>query len=189
MEIWLKQDDEELRLPILPSEVGMSMEQDNKTETVNAKGEVNLLGLPKLGTVQIESHFPANEMYYDQYKGYPEPVECVELIKQMKRNGVIQLIITPIIDCKATIEQFEYKYQDGTEDIYFTLQLKRYKKIKKRSTKKYKQVSVTVKKGDTWAKLAKKYTGSSSNAKKIAKQNGMGNKKTPPIGKKVVIKP
>ena len=41
MEIWLKQGKKQLRLPILPQEVGESGEQDNKTEIVNALGEVN----------------------------------------------------------------------------------------------------------------------------------------------------
>ena len=69
MEIWLKQGKKQLRLPILPQEVGESGEQDNKTEIVNALGEVNLLGLPKLETVSLEAHFPEKPMYYDQYSG------------------------------------------------------------------------------------------------------------------------
>lgn len=190
MEIWLKQGTTKFRLPILPQEVGQSSEQDNKTEMVNALGEVNLLGLPKLETVPLESFFPKNEMPYDQYGGYPRPEKCVELIEKMKQKGVIRFIITPIINYEATIEQFEYKYQDGTGDIYYSMQIKRYRRPKKKRDKKSaKKVTVTVKKGDTWAKLAKKYTGSSKNAKKIAKQNKMANKKKPPVGKKVTIKP
>ena len=108
----------------------------------------------------------------------------------MKKNGVIRFIVTPLINYEATIEQFEWKYIDGTEDIHYTMEIKRYRRpVKKRSTKKAKKVTVTVKKGDTWAKLAKKYTGSSKNAKKIAKQNKMANRKKPPVGKKVTIKP
>ena len=91
MEIWLKQGKRTLRLPILPQEVGQTSEQDNKTETVNALGEVNLLGLPKLETVTLESHFPKIPMYYDQYKGYPSPERCVQRIEKMKQNGVIML--------------------------------------------------------------------------------------------------
>ncbi len=190
MEIWLKQGKRKLRLPILPQEVGQTSEQDNKTETVNALGEVNLLGLPKLETVSLESHFPKRHMYYDQYKGYPSPERCVKRVEKMKQKGVIRFIVTPLINYEATIEQFEYKYVDGTGDIYYTMQIKRYRRPKKkRSTKKAKKVTVTVKKGDTWAKLAKKYTGSSKNAKKIAKQNKMANRKKPPVGKKVTIKP
>lgn len=190
MEIWLKQGKKQLRLPILPQEVGESGEQDNKTEIVNALGEVNLLGLQKLETVSLEAHFPKKPMYYDQYSGYPSPKKCVKLVKKMKKNGVIRFIVTPLINYEATIEQFEWKYIDGTEDIHYTMEIKRYRRpVKKRSTKKAKKVTVTVKKGDTWAKLAKKYTGSSKNAKKIAKQNKMANRKKPPVGKKVTIKP
>lgn len=190
MEIWLKQGKKQLRLPILPQEVGQSGEQDNKTETVNALGEVNLLGLPKLETVPLEGYFPKQPRYYDQYSGYPSPEECVKKVEDMKRGGVIRFIVTPLINYEATIEAFEWKYADGTSDIYYTIQIKRYRRPKKkRDTKKPKKVTVTVKKGDTWAKLAKKYTGSSKNAKKIAKQNKMANRKKPPVGKKVTIKP
>lgn len=190
MEIWLKQGTKQLRLPIVPQEVGESGAQDNKTETVNAMGEVNLLGLPKLETVQLEAHFPEQPMYYDQYSGYPSPEECVDTVREMKENGVIRFIVTPLINYEATIEQFEWKYADGTGDIYYSMQIKRYRRPdKKRETRETKKVTVTVKKGDTWAKLTKKYTGSSKNAKKIARQNKMANKKKPPAGKKVVIKP
>lgn len=58
MEIWLKQGKKAFRLPILPAEFGETETQDNKTETVNASGEVNLLGLKKLGDFTISAHFP-----------------------------------------------------------------------------------------------------------------------------------
>lgn len=190
MEIWLKQGVKKLRLPILPAEVGQNGEQDNKTETVNDLGEINLLGLSKLENVQLEAHFPREPMYYDQYSGYKKPEECVDMIEEMKISGVIRLMITPLINYEATIEQFEWKYKDGSGDIYYSIQIKRYRRPgKKRSTKKAKKVTVMVKKGDTWARLAKKHTGTSKNAKKIAKQNGMANRKKPPVGKKVMIKP
>lgn len=196
MEIWLKQDKKELRLPILPENIQNEGEQDNKTETVNKTGEVNLLGLDKLDTIPISAHFPQNPMYYDQYAGYPSTKECVDLVEKMKKGGVITLIITPYINRQATIEKFSWGLQDGTGDIYYTIETKRYrkptttkngKKSSGRATKKTKKVTVKVKKGDTWAKLAKKYTGSSKNAKKIKKANKMTNKKKPPVGKRIVI--
>lgn len=196
MEIWLKQDKKELRLPILPANIQNDGEQDNKTETVNKTGEVNLLGLDKLDAIPLSAHFPQNPMYYDQYAGYPSPKECVDLVEKMKKGGVITLIITPYINRQATIEKFNWGLQDGTGDIYYTIETKRYrkptttkkgKKSSGRTTKKTKKVTVKVKKGDTWAKLAKKYTGSSKNAKKIKKANKMTNKKKPPVGKRIVI--
>lgn len=195
MEIWLKQDKLKLRLPILPAELENQGAQDNKTENVNKVGEVNLLGLDKLDTLPISAHFPADPMYYDQYSDYPTPIECVRMVEEMKKGGVITLLITPYINRKATIESFNWKLKDGTGDIYYTIETKQYRThtttspTSKRPTKKAKKTTVTVKKGDTWPKLAKKYTGSSKNAKKIQKQNKMLNKKVPPVGKKVVITP
>lgn len=190
MEIWLKQGNTEYRLPILPAEFGESGQQDNKTETVNALGEVNLLGLQKLETVSLSAHFPKRAMYYDQYSGYPTPEESVKLIKSMKEGGVIRLVMTApaLINYEATIESFEWSEKDGTGDIYYTIEIKRYRRpTNKRSTKKAEKKTVTVKKGDTWKGLAKKYTGSSKNAKKIQKANKMTNKKKPPVGKKITI--
>ena len=190
MDIWLKQGGLELRLPILPREVGGTREQDNKTEIVNALGEVNLLGLPKLETVTLEAHFPKRAMYYDQYSGYPSPKKCVKMIEEMKKKGIVRFIVVPMINYEATIEQFEWKYVDGTGDIYYILQMRQYRRaVRKRDAKKVKKKSVTVKLDDTWAKLAKKYTGSSANARRIAKDNNMGNCKKPPIGKRIVITP
>ena len=110
----------------------------------------------------------------------------------MKQGGVITLLITPYINRQATIEKFSWGLKDGTGDIYYTIETKRYRKPTTskgsgRSTKKATKKTVTVKKGDTWAKLAKKYTGSSKNAKKIQKANKMTNKKKPPVGKRIVI--
>ena len=192
MEIWLKQGKKVLRLPILPAELQNEGEQDNKTETVNKTGEVNLLGLDKLDTIPLSAHFPDQPMYYDQYAGYPSPKECVDLVEEMKQGGVITLLITPYINRQATIEKFSWGFKDGTGDIYYTIETKRYRKpttskSSGRSTKKATKKTVTVKKGDTWAKLAKKYTGSSKNAKKIQKANKMTNKKKPPVGKRIVI--
>ena len=192
MEIWLKQGKKELRLPILPADLQNEGAQDNKTETVNKTGEVNLLGLDKLDTIPLSAHFPDQPMYYDQYAGYPSPKECVDLVEEMKQGGVITLLITPYINRQATIEKFSWGLKDGTGDIYYTIETKRYRKPTTSkgsgsSTKKATKKTVTVKKGDTWAKLAKKYTGSSKNAKKIQKANKMTNKKKPPVGKRIVI--
>ena len=118
------------------------------------------------------------------------PEESVKLIKRMKKGGVIRLVMTApaLINYEATIETFEWKEQDGTGDIYYTMEIKRYRRpTKKRSTKKATAKTVTAKAGDTWKGLAKKYTGSSKNAKKIQKANKMTNKKTPPVGKKITI--
>ena len=87
MEIWLKQGKKQLRLPILPQEVGESGEQDNKTEIVNALGEVNLLGLPKLETVSLEAHFPEKPMYYDQYSGtFPRKAHVLRPVQRLSKS-------------------------------------------------------------------------------------------------------
>lgn len=188
MEIWLKQDNKELRLPILPEEISGDIESNNTSENVNAKGEVTLLGIPNLKNYSWSAHFPGLPNYYDQYTGYPSPSECVDMVQNMQKKGVVQLIITPYIDVKATIENFNWTAKGAAGDIYYSIELKQYRVLTaKRAQKAVKKRTVVVKKGDTWASLAKKYTGNSKNAGKIKKANSMQNKKKPPVGKKVTI--
>ena len=89
-----------------------------------------------------------------------------------------------------TIENFIFSEQDGTRDVYFTLELREYvftKQVKptKVTTPNGTQVTVPAtkreakpipskykaQKGDNMYTVAKKTTGSMSNAKAIAKTN------------------
>lgn len=195
MEIWLKQGKAALRLPILPAEIQESEEMNNTTVNIDGLGEVTLLGKKKLATLQLSAHFPKHKAYYDNYAKYPSPKECVSIVEKMKDNGVARLIITDFgkgINRTITIEKFEYKEQDGTGDIYYTIETREYVKPgdKARSSKSTGTKRYKVKKGDTWAKIAKKFLGSSKKSviTKLKKINKMTKKKKPPIGKTIVVK-
>lgn len=210
MEIWLKQDNLELRFPVNPPDYELESTINNTTANVVSIGEVNLLGKRNLKTIPLASFFP--NQYYDfcQYSNFPKPNECVKIIEEMKNNGVAQLIMTgtPIkMDC--TIEKFSWGENDGTKDINFSLELKEYRKIviksnqknsinkksqkvstvsTKRSTKAIKSTTYTVKGNETLCTIAKKITGSSSNYIAIANQNNITNPNKLHIGQKLVIK-
>jgi len=57
MEIWLNNGDDKIRFPILPSSFEVATSQQNTSETVHRKGEVNLLGEKMLKTIEISSFF------------------------------------------------------------------------------------------------------------------------------------
>lgn len=109
------------------------------------------------------------------------------------------------------IENFVYGEQDGTGDVYFTIELKEYIKLKpvknktkkkklnkkqtkikqpetKRQTKEIKTTTYRVKKGDTLAKIVKKCTGDSNNLLAIANQNNIENPNRIDMGQELVIK-
>lgn len=194
MEMWINNGNDKIRFPILPSSFKITASNQNTSENVHRKGEVNLLGERNLKTIEISSFFPAHEYPFAQYQGYStNPYSYVKKIEKWKDNKVTPVfIITGVFDKTVSIESFEYGEEDSTGDVTFTLSLKEYstvsyskpkkktsngKKVtkksnsKKRSTKSTKTTKYTIKKGDTLWKIAKKKTGKSSNWKKIYKKN------------------
>lgn len=192
MEIWLKQGTERLRLPVLPSGYEFTEPFKNTTVDITNFGEVNIIGKKALATTSISSFFPNKNYSFVAYKGYPTPKNCVKLIKSWMDNPVRLTITGTGINLLMTIENFTHSEQDGTGDIYYTLELKEYripklvakannkitstttkivKPVSSRDTKAVKTTVVTVKKGDTISKIAKKATGSSSNSKAVINQN------------------
>lgn len=194
MEMWINNGNDKIRFPILPSSFKITASNQNTSENIHRKGEVNLLGERNLKTIEISSFFPAHEYPFAQYQGYStNPYSYVKKIEKWKDNKVTPVfIITGVFDKTVSIESFEYGEEDSTGDVTFTLNLKEYvtvsystpkkktsngKKVtkksnsKKRSTKSTKTTKYTIKKGDTLWKIAKKKTGKSSNWKKIYKKN------------------
>lgn len=142
MEIWLKNDDLELRLPINPSTIEYNHVQNNQEVEITNFGTLNLVGKSGLLTTEISSTFPATDCSYNvQYKGYPSPKECVNIINKLKL-GKLRLVVTGTVknmSVLVTIETFTYKEDNITGDIKYTIELKQYRKptyTKTTSTKK-----------------------------------------------------
>ena len=185
-------NEEQLRLPVTPSDFELSQRNNNTVININALGEINLIGKKGLASISLSSFFPAQEYYFCKYTGFPKPYECVKMIQKWRDSGrPIRLIITGTsINYAMTIENFIFSEQDGTRDVYFTLELREYvftKQVKptKVATPNGTQVTVPAtkreskpipskykaQKGDNMYTVAKKTTGSMSNAKAIAKTN------------------
>jgi hypothetical protein len=188
MELWLSfnNNEQRLRLPILPSSFQVEVGNLNTRVNINEIGNINLIGKSNLKEIVIESFFPAQEYYFVEYTGFPRPYECVEIIEAWRKSGrPIRLIITETnINLPIAIENFSYREKDGTGDVYYSLELAEYVFVGvKQDSKSYgyvqnhirpaKEIPKTYvpKPNDTLITVAKKTTGNSANAKIIAERN------------------
>ena len=189
---------ESLRLPVIPSAFEMNLPNQNTTVDITSIGEINLIGKAGLASITIESFFPAQQYSFCLYSDFPKPYECVLMLKRWKESGrPMRLIVT---------QSLTYREEDGTGDVYFSLELKEYKFIKaatqqkqttangtvlntpqtKRETKAV-ATNYTVKAGDTLWAIAKRVTGDGSNYKAIAKKNNIKDPNKIYVGQKLVI--
>ena len=131
MEFWLMQGSETLRLPVPPPNYSLRKSLNNSTVIVEGLGEVSFIGKPKLAEIpSLESFFPNRVYSFCQYKNFPEPKECTDLIiKWMASGQPIRYIVPGAINTECTIESFEFGVRDGTGDVYFSLTLKEYRTI------------------------------------------------------------
>jgi hypothetical protein len=133
MELWLlnEENDDTFRVPVLPSSFEKRAGVNLNVENINDFGEIGLIGNRKLDAITISSFFPAQKYNFVNYRYFPEPYECVDMIENWIDQKVpIRLIITETnINKEFSIEGFSYKEQDGTGDVYFSLDLKEYRRI------------------------------------------------------------
>ena len=209
MEMYLKKDDKDIfRFPVLPSAINVQDYAITNDSNITGLGDVTVFGGKGLRTIEISSFFPNPKKKYPfvSYTDYPKQYDCVNKIKKwMDKGEVLRFIVTGTeINFQVRITDFEYSEQDGTRDVYFTINLKEYRKIKISSTtpnkkktdnkdrtdtketdNKPKQKTYTVKSGDTLYDIAKKHYGKGSDYKKIIEKN---KSKYPSLAKSTTIK-
>ena len=209
MEMYFKKDDKDIfRFPILPSAINVQDYAITNDSNITGLGDVIIFGGKGLRTIEISSFFPNPKRKYPfvNYQDYPKQYDCVAKIKKwMDKGEVLRFIVTGTeINFQVRITDFEYSEQDGTRDVYFTINLKEYRKIKISSTtpkkkkndnkdrtdtketdNKPKQKTYTVKSGDTLYDIAKKHYGKGSDYKKIIEKN---KSKYPSLAKNTTLK-
>lgn len=132
MDIFLSINNREqvIQLPVVPSEFKISSPMNNETFTTINQGDLKMIGQRGLKSLTIESFFPAKDYPFlrsREYFGW----QYVDIIEAwIDRRVPIRLIATNTpINMAMTIENFEYGPQDGSGDIYYSLQLSEFKFI------------------------------------------------------------
>lgn len=189
MEFWLKQGEEALPLPVKPSEFNVTVAHRNTVVNVIQLGDINLMGKTGLREIALSSFFPDKDYHFSNNFGRKKPIACVNQLEGWRKSGKpIRVIITDLLNMEATIESFAWSERDATGDIYYTLALKEYKKIKTkpatntvateqsttRETKATESSSgktYTVKQGDCLWSIAKRFYGNGALYTKIYNAN------------------
>lgn len=197
MEIYLGTDNDKIRFPVVPSSIGVNRSNNIDTESVIKLGEVPIFNGTSLKTIEFTSFFPNQEYNFCDYTGFMKPYEFSEKIQKWMYEGKpLRVIVTDSpTNMQCLIQQFDTVEQDGTRDLYFTLNLLEYRPIEvpnlsgsntssnSNNTQNTSRPSETntnsnnqqkthkVVRGDTLYDIAKKYYGKGSLYPKIKEAN------------------
>lgn len=131
MEIYLGTDNDKIRFPVVPSTIGVNRSNNIDTQSVLKLGEVSIFNGISLKTIELSSFFPNQEYSFCDYTGFMKPYEFSEKIQKWMYEGkALRIIVTDTpTNMKCLIQQFDTVEQDGTRDLYFTLNLLEYRPI------------------------------------------------------------
>jgi hypothetical protein len=208
MEIYLGTDTDKIRFPVVPSTIGVNRSNNIDTQSVLKLGEVPIFNGTSLKTIELTSFFPNQEYSFCDYTGFMKPYEFSEKIQRWLYQGTpVRIIITDSpTNMQCLIQQFDTAEQDGTRDLYFTLNLIEYRPIEipvikidtntsnasNNTTRPTEQANNTtqkvhkVVKGDSLWAIAQKYYGKGSLYPKIKEAN---KSKYPSLAKNNIIYP
>ena len=208
MEIYLGTDNDKIRFPVVPSSIGVSRSNNIDTQSVLKLGEVPIFNGTSLKTIELTSFFPNQEYSFCDYVGFMKPYEFSDKIQKWMYEGKpLRIIVTDSpTNMQCLIQQFDTSEQDGTRDLYFTLNLIEYRPIEipvikidtntsntsNNTTRPTEQTNNTtqkvhkVVKGDSLWAIAQKYYGKGSLYPKIKEAN---KSKYPSLAKNNIIYP
>lgn len=131
MEIYLGTDNDKIRFPVVPPSIGVNRGNNIDAESVIKLGEVPIFNGTSLKTIEFTSFFPNQEYNFCDYTGFMKPYEFSEKIQKWMYEGKpLRVIVTDSpTNMQCLIQQFDTVEQDGTRDLYFTLNLLEYRPI------------------------------------------------------------
>ena len=131
MEIYLGTDNDKIRFPVVPSAIGVSRSNNIDTQAVIKLVEVPIFNGTSLKTIELTSFFPNQEYNFCDYTGFMKPYEFSDKIQKWMYEGKpLRIIVTDSpTNMQCLIQQFDTVEQDGTRDLYFTLNLLEYRPI------------------------------------------------------------
>ena len=121
-----------LVIPVTPAKYTVGDGQKNKVVDITQVGEALVFGMPKARTLSFSCFFPSLTHDYPFVVGdYTDPAACVEKLTEWKasRKPVRVIITDSPVNMQMGIMEFSYWEQDGSRDIYYTLNFMEYKEL------------------------------------------------------------
>lgn len=120
---------DKIQLPITPSEVEVTVQNNNTTLNINDIGEILMIGKSGLLSLTVESFFPNQSYYFADVRYSEKPYDYVDKIMRWKDSGQpMRLLFSgTTINKPFAIESFTHGERDGTGDVYYSLSLREYK--------------------------------------------------------------
>ena len=133
IEVWLAGGGAQLRLPVLPSEIAVTVPGGAQRTTLQELGEVILTGKRMLHSLQLDSYFPARYDGNCQYRAIPLPSDAVQLLRGWIEGSVpVRLIITGggyTVNMMVLIETGTFSMGKPAGDVSYNLTLTEYRPL------------------------------------------------------------
>lgn len=199
---YLKQNGEQLLLPVTPAEIEMKTGSRNKTVYILDFGEMNLAKKPGVMEIRFTALLPGRQYSFVQTEGgFLEPEYFLNRFQEYKASAkpVQMILFRRLADgtqkfCgnkEVLLEEYTITEKGGEQgDFHVELFWKEWKEAKsirysikgnsmvaQGQTRQAKQpaASYTVQKGDSLWSIAKKQLGDGTKYKEIAQKNGIAN--------------
>lgn len=128
MDIYLSVNNREevMKIPVLPAEYTISKPQGLQTFETVSKGELQLIGTPKLKGITITSFFPIRDYPYLRDRSMKGQDYVYKIDTWILKKLPIRLIITDTpINMACAVKNFQYTTKtDG--DLWYTLELEQF---------------------------------------------------------------
>lgn len=169
----------ELVLPVTPP--SFELEDGVRVETVNITGigDIVIPGHSTLTDITIDSFFPASPYPFSSQIAEPYSYAAWFTDRSARKKVLRFLVDGTGLNIAVIVDNIRYGERDGTNDVYYTLTLKRYRYASAdgsavRETRESESVEMyTVKEGDTLSIIAAEKYGDMWVYPKIKTYNGM----------------
>ncbi|WP_050698662.1 LysM peptidoglycan-binding domain-containing protein [Anaeromassilibacillus senegalensis] len=181
----------EMNMPVTPPSFEITTDRNMETVNIHAMGDVALLGTDTYKTIKLDFLIPAQKYQFVTVNEIVEPYAYISTFERFKNEGtVLRLIITDTtVNIPVRVQSITYKEQDGSNDLYMSLELCEYKELaavkieaaaaasSARAVEAPPATPQTYKiaSGDTLGAICRRFYGSAGLAAKLATFNGIKN--------------